>query len=500
LLLSNCTFLQNASEAVFHTSTISLAIPSIGTTMKHMCILFGIVGSAMALGTPSFADFMTVHGKMYTGEALVRREAIFLENTRKMEMHRVSNPEASFVVNKFTDLSETEFKELYRSGYKPQGTRSVLAAPKLVVDAPNRTRVDWRTKKAVSQVYDQGQCGCCWAISVTESIESHWFLAGKGALPSLSWQQLICCDCTTDDVGCNGGDPNLAYKYIVKAGGVESTKAYPFTDAGAVMPWENRCNTDQKQTGRCTECKFDKSSVVATITGYENVTAGDESALLSAVAAVGPVSVCIDSEVWQTYGGGVLTKCGKQLDHCVQVVGYDTSKKPGYYIVKNSWGKDWGENGYIRIQIGGDLCGIADVATYPLVGAPEPTPAPPPPVPSPSPPPPVPTPVAPTPSPPTPGPGPVPPTPASPTPGPGPAPPTKTFIIARFEDDPQYEFVVAGDVTKDLPSSCSICLHNHTYVLEKTTYSFGSTHCDIQSHIDVRTIAKAGDTFSGGAC
>ena len=129
-----------------------------------------------------------------------------------------------------------------------------------------------------------------------------------------------------------------------------------------------------------------------------------------------------------------LTKCGKQLDHCVQVVGYDTTKTPGYWIVKNSWGKDWGESGYIRIQMGHDLCGIADVATYPLVGPP--------------------------------GPGPKP-TPAAPTPmPPAPSPSGATFTISRFEDDPLYEFLVTGDQTEALPSHCSICLHNKTYVLK----------------------------------
>jgi hypothetical protein len=86
------------------------------------------------------------------------------------------------------------------------------------------------------------------------------------------------------------------------------------------------------------------------------------------------------------------------------------------------------------------------------------------------------------------------------TPTPSPGPPGKTFTISRFESDPLYEFIVAGDQTADLPTSCSICLNNHTYVLEKTEFSFGGTHCDLQSHVDVSTIAKVGDSFTSGAC
>jgi hypothetical protein len=114
--------------------------------------------------------------------------------------------------------------------------------------------------------------------------------------------------------------------------------------------------------------------------------------------------------------------------------------------------------------------------------------------PTPAPAPPVPTPVAPTPATPT----PAPPTPATPTPAPG--PPGASFTILRFEADPKYEFVVSGDATAALPSMCSICLHAKTYVLEKTTYTFGTTHCDVKSHIDVSTVAKAGDKFTAGAC
>ena len=84
------------------------------------------------------------------------------------------------------------------------------------------------------------------------------------------------------------------------------------------MPWEDRCNTDMKKS-RCDGCKFSKAKVVATITGYKNVTSGDEAALADAVATQGPISICIDSEPWQLYDGGIMSKCARKLDHCVQV-------------------------------------------------------------------------------------------------------------------------------------------------------------------------------------
>jgi len=78
----------------------------------------------------------------------------------------------------------------------------------------------------------------------------------------------------------------------------------------------------------------------------------------------GPVSVCVDASTWQNYQGGVLTSCSDQIDHCVQLTGYyNWGQGNAYWNVRNSWGADWGENGYIWIAVGQDLCGIADYPT-----------------------------------------------------------------------------------------------------------------------------------------
>jgi len=78
-----------------------------------------------------------------------------------------------------------------------------------------------------------------------------------------------------------------------------------------------------------------------------------------------PFSVCVDAEEWSFYSGGVVTpsQCGRSVDHCVQMVGYDLTKSPGYYIVRNSWGTDWGMQGFIYLQTGSDTCLVADYVT-----------------------------------------------------------------------------------------------------------------------------------------
>ncbi|KAJ0016750.1 hypothetical protein Pint_10448 [Pistacia integerrima] len=110
----------------------------------------------------------------------------------------------------------------------------------------------------------------------------------------------------------------------------------------------------------------------AKITSYGVVPPNDESSLLKAVAQQ-LVLVAVDSSQIQFYKSGVFkAQCGTNLDHGVTVVGYGTSEEGDkYWLVKNSWGQDWGESGYIRMLRDFDapegICGIALDASYPVI-------------------------------------------------------------------------------------------------------------------------------------
>merc|ERR1711998_522988 len=160
------------------------------------------------------------------------------------------------------------------------------------------------------------------------------------------------------DDGCNGGDTPTAYNYVKKAGGIVSEKEYPYSSG-------------KGKTGRCK--KNDLSPKVVKIKGFTYATPPalaetgkkpDEDKMAQNIATKGPASVCVDAESWQNYKKGVVTRtCKKQLDHCVQAVGYNKEAAKPYWIVRNSWNTDWGVDGYIYVGMGGDYCGIADEAT-----------------------------------------------------------------------------------------------------------------------------------------
>jgi C1A family cysteine protease len=295
----------------------------------------------------AFMQFQKTFGKSYSDVEFPQRLANFNENLEKANklnaQQLLSGGDAVHGVTKFMDLSKEEFRRMY-TNYVPDN--STVARPVMKYADNLADAIDWRQKGAVTAVKDQGQCGSCWAFSATEAIESTYFLA-TGQLPELSAQQITSCD--TTDGGCNGGWPVRAYSYVAGAGGLERNSDYPYTSGGG-------------QTG---SCQFNSGRVVGgTAPKTYYYTDGSEGQL-QGLLNIGPASVCVAADAFQTYRGGVLTSCPGSIDHCVQAVGYDNGNN--WWIVRNSWGGNWGEAGYIRIQMGQNLCQIAADATFPKV-------------------------------------------------------------------------------------------------------------------------------------
>jgi C1A family cysteine protease len=279
-----------------------------------------------------WSHWKTKNNKKYGTEDQYRL-SVFYENYQKVMTHQ-KNPSKTYNLGftKFMDLTNDEFKARYLSTKVVANQSHVKILP--TANAP--ASVDWRTKGAVTDVKDQGQCGSCWAFSTTGSLEGASFLAGKG-LQSFSEQQLVDCSTSEGNQGCNGGLMDYAFTYV-EANGITLESEYPYTAVD----------------GTCSATGGDFK-----ISSYVDVAAGDVDQLAAAVVNQ-PISIAVDANNWQLYSSGVFSDCETSLDHGVLLVGYTAD----YWIVKNSWAESWGETGYIRLARG-NTCGLANAASYP---------------------------------------------------------------------------------------------------------------------------------------
>jgi C1A family cysteine protease len=299
-----------------------------------------------------FLDFMQTHNKHYKS---VSETAAKFENFKatiaRVNKLNAQSRNAHFGITKFADLSPEEFSTtiLMKNKIQPKEDTEVVQPADVAVPST----FDWRDKGAVTPVKDQEDCGSCWAFSATEAVESAWILAGKATNTSIDLgpQQIVDCDTTSD--GCDGGETESAYTYLIGAGGQESNVSYPYHGVDG-------------------QCQFNDKLVVAEINSYKAATSFySETTLQSNLVAWGPLSVCVDAASWQDYQNGVLThfECAffNVLDHCVQLVGYNATAPTPYWIVRNSWTHVWGVDGYIFLEMWHDTCGIAHDATWPVV-------------------------------------------------------------------------------------------------------------------------------------
>ncbi|KAF4661157.1 hypothetical protein FOL46_005851 [Perkinsus olseni] len=292
------------------------------------------------------------------------RMAVFEDNLRYIEEGNAKGLSYTLKITPFTHLTNAEFRDTmfgrFPESQATLGTSSNTFDFKGSVDELPKS-VNYVTKGWVTEVKNQGWCGSCWAFSTTGALEGlHKNVSGE--LVSLSEQELIDCSAHYGNWGCMGGWMNASFLYVADHG-LEGEKDYPYNSSKVppIIPPLAPCRRDTK-----------KDVIKAHSIGYVNVTTKSKSAFLAALAHIGPVSVALNggSKAFQHYGGGVLdSHCKTELDHGVLAVGYDLSAHKPYYLVKNSWGANWGEEGYIKIAIDDSaegLCGILMAPSYPI--------------------------------------------------------------------------------------------------------------------------------------
>jgi len=325
-----------------------------------LVLVFAICCSAFVFsGTTEeqFEQFKSRFNRNYKSPAEERvRFQIFKKNlARATELTAQSRGKTQYGINEFIDMSQEEFRHTY---LMPKGFFQSKRAPQKPfpyqmknVTVPAQGEVfDWRFPNAktgyngncISPVYNQGQCGSCWAFSATEQTESMTCLQNNlSNYIQNSMQQVV--DCDTTSYGCSGGWTYSAYEYIEGAGGQDTYASYPYTAVNG-------------------QCSFKSANIQSKISNWGWVGQNAEATMQNYILSTGPLSICVDAESWQYYNGGVVMhgSCGQSIDHCVQITGYGTQSGTNVWIVRNSWGASWGYSGYLYVEYGYNVCGIAD--------------------------------------------------------------------------------------------------------------------------------------------
>ena len=254
-------------------------------------------------------------------------------------------------VTKFSDLTTQEFAKIYLNlnfdayallNLHPVRARISNAAPEAF---------DWRDKNVVAGVKDQGSCGSCWSFATCANLEG-LYAQKKGVVKTFSEQFLV--DCDTEDSACNGGLMERAFAWIKNNnGGFMYESDYPYTGKKGTCSPDATKYVDMKVTGYVK--LGESSSVFAPV---------DEDEIKEFLYETGPLAIALNASPLNTYKSGIIDlaswRCSTSgINHAVTLVGYGVDASKGnYWIVKNSWGANWGEEGYFRIARGKATCGI----------------------------------------------------------------------------------------------------------------------------------------------
>ncbi|XP_059060980.1 cathepsin O-like [Achroia grisella] len=321
--------------------------------------------NAESMESYEFSNYIKKYKKTYNSSEYFRRQKIFERASKDIErlnqMENISIDVDIYGYTKYTDWTSYEFEKnmLLQNTTPISLCKKETREPKplnqrLLENLPQV--VDWRSKGIIGPIVDQKMCRGCWAITVTGATETMVAvdLQKNGTfqhLNLLSIQELI--DCSKVNDGCRGGKPSTAVNYLINNKiPIVSQLEYPLK------------LVDEP-------CKLHGHPSGVLIKQYKELCNNDEEVMLRHLADVGPLIAAVNAKLWQHYSGGVIRQgcLGNEgyLNHVILIVGYNLTAPVPYYIIKNSWGVDYGDHGYVKVAIGGNVCGIADEVSYIIV-------------------------------------------------------------------------------------------------------------------------------------
>jgi C1A family cysteine protease len=347
--------------------------------MRAALLIASVVAAADHCTKKEFEKYKAAFNKEYKDAAEEKhRFKLFCAELEKIAELNRKNGGNGFGFTFYTDREGHELPARGRKkGLPPAHSDDAPVFQPSLASVPKD--IDWRKTKAVTSVKNQGQCGSCWAFSVTEEVES-MFALHVSADHDIDFSPQQVASCTKGECqGCGGGFTEDGYQYLKGSKGFAPEAFWPY--AQGLTP-ANPCS-DALCTQSCSHKNLNELSEYsfyigpyAEVTGFEyavpkctDTCEHQDLEKLAAATAEGPVSVCVDASAWNSYTGGVMSyeACGPagamDLDHCVQLVGYNTTASSPYWIVRNSWSEGWGESGYIYLEYGKNTCGLANDAT-----------------------------------------------------------------------------------------------------------------------------------------
>lgn len=298
---------------------------------------------------PDFEGYLSQHGKSYSVHDYEARKLAFLQSHDNIVKQNQKGRLWTAGLNKFSDWFDDELKVLRgykRSQKKQSGSwRSFSQADDFTLRQGVPESIDWRNLTTSKKIDDQGSCGSCWAVASVAVLNTHHEIH-RGSPGDFSIQELLNCVPNPRECGgtggCSGATVELAMGYVQEKG-LAQTSEVPYTAR------DGHCAKAASLLARTSDNSLGGGSAFGFL-GFQTLASNAEMPLVRAVAEAGPVAVSVAADAWTWYSHGVFDgDCGNVVDHAVTLFGYGKEDANKYWIIKNSWGRDWGEEGYIRL-------------------------------------------------------------------------------------------------------------------------------------------------------